>query len=272
MSTDRRFSMGFESIKGQWFAPLVLCGAMACTAHGAFITNGNFETASGNDFAAWTDTGSTATDAPTPISGSHSALLTQATSGKLVQDVNDPGSTLSRFTVSFDVALVQPSSGTRSFNMYLSHDPSGDKMINLAIYNSDGDAGAGDVRVYGSNWDTILTDAVTFSSSQSSLSVNHVTITGDYTDLNNPVYDVSVTDASDAVHTATGVDDFHQNRPPEAGHNSLAQVTFVTGFNEAGTWAVVDNVSVGAVPEPASLILMGLGAVCVIGRRRGERA
>jgi hypothetical protein len=194
-----------------------------------------------------------------------------ATNSNLTQTTSDPSLALTKYTFATD--LVLPNGGTgRSFQVNLFH--ASGKNINLRIVGDDGNSTAdstalGDVQVFnGSTWVTALTDAINFTATDgsggfgASPNINSLSVTGDYSGA-TPSYTVSSNGSTSAALTA------FQGGAPTSG-SRLTSVSFQGGSLASGTYFVVDNVAVSAVPEPASIALIGLGGLTLMSRRRRD--
>lgn len=213
----------------------------------SFIENGDFELLDPGApvFASWNNTSAIGIAAEA-IDGDRSARLVYQHAGHLYQPIDDPNASLSRWTVSFDVALSDPGPPVaRSFQLNLPH-PGGN--INLRVIRGS-TPGRGTVQFFdgvafaGGTWVTALTDAVNFSSSEEALEVNRIRLSGDYSGA-APRFDLTVNGT-----TASDIEAW-QNASPDPGA-AITQVRFETGNFAAGAWAVVDNVSVHRMPPPA---------------------
>lgn len=246
--------------------------AAPTVAHAAYLTNTDFEQtplgAAGATFPGWTESGggAAASDASTPISGTHSAKLGFVSAGNLFQGVDDVANTLTAYTFAFDAAASDPGSGSsRSLNLNLRHTSTGFNQINMRLTDEDND-GIGDLEFYtnvGPSWTVNkLDDVFVFSADQANLAVNNISIAVDYT---TGSYVVSVLDANNVLHVSGPLSNYQGSTPTAT--SALEVVSFETGNSASGSFAVIDNVSL-SIPEPASMALAGVGSLALVARRR----
>lgn len=252
---------------------VVLVTAMtACvtsTASAAYIYNGTFEaTGSTTVFSAWTQGSWTPGVLNNGIHGTKSLLLAQSSgNGTLSQTTNDQPQAV---TLDMDLAVSdKTTSGTsRTFNIYLRFNNG--SQINLRVISDV--EGKDKIQVFdgaGNNWIDLLTASVSVSSSQTDLQVNHLKFV-----LNpaNGSYDLIVTDASNNEYQALNITYFQQwgstgpSKPLVDGW--LSSINFPTTNMAPDSWAVVDNIVIAPVPEPASISLLALSiGGLLLGRR-----
>jgi len=173
------------------------------------------------------------------------------------------GTPTSLFQIDFDFASEDPGSGDDR-SMTGSLYTTGGTIV-WRVVDADSD-GVGDLQMYKNpnpdkGYHTVLTDAVTFDDDVTTTPViHHFTLVGHY-DGTNASYDITITNASSQEFTATGLT--YSNYPVNSG-DTPTSITFNT-FNSKGDY-LLDNVSV--VPEPGTVLLLAVGMLCVVIRRR----
>lgn len=247
----------------QILSTLLLTAAFGFSAGAQTLVNGDFE--SPGSFTGWT-TNAGVVSAVQPIAGVNSARIRYSISNSGNALTQILGDTFSQFTLSFDAAASDPgSSSARSLQLVLRTGSTfGDntRSINMRLVGGT-TAGFGTVQVYnGSAWVTALTDVFSLSTAESGAGflVNTIQFDGDFT--STPFYTITVNGTTSASLSA------FQSGTPTAGQG-LAQISFGSGNMVTGSWSVVDNFNVMAVPEPGvATLLVGLGLTGLIVLRR----
>ncbi|MDB6125271.1 MAG: hypothetical protein JWQ71_4264 [Pedosphaera sp.] len=234
-----------------------------------FLANGDFEAeplglgSATNTFPGWFEgsNGATVTTNAAAISGNHSVLIIKASGGDLHQNLTNVIGWQSDWIFEGDFACSNPGGGgARSLQLGLFHTSTANISFRIVDVEPNG---VGDVQLFnGSAFVTVLSNAVTFSSSPTNLNVNHLKIVGHYFATNTPNYDIFVTSASQQTSSVSN-QVFWQIAPPPANTNThLVQVRFDTANVVAGTFEVLDNLTLSVatvVPTAVSITTQPAG-------------
>jgi hypothetical protein len=240
------------------------------------LANGEFEDAVGNfSTTRWNNTNNVATTHSALIGGSAKAAYLDSTKDGVLEQTVAP--VLNEWT--FDTFFATENGGG-GIN---------DRGLNLMAYYTGGQLnlrvnGAGNVQMYqGSAWQTLtaLNNTIAYSSDVNgdndfldagdSLNVHHLRLIGHNFGTPNATYDVLLSDANQTAltHVATGLSFFQNGNPTGTNWNGSLRFSFETLYG-AGDYAV-DAAYAFSAPEPASLLLFGLGLGLVLAWRRRVR-
>lgn len=230
---------------------------------GGLISNGNFETASGDPltFTGWTYNGTAAiVQTDSVISGSRSAEIVRGGGRYLQQQATEAMAT---FSFEMDFAVFPVTGEQRSMNLLLKEGTSGaNRAMNFRV------KGGGQLQVHdGSTWQAIGSLTANVTTDTNALLewngeepvANHLKIVGYLSDPNNRYYNVTLNGSS-----VNDLQWFSQGLSP-------ATISYIqlNGASSASNW-LVDNVSF-TIPEPSSAAMLGVVLLLAAAPRRRRR-
>jgi hypothetical protein len=247
-----------------------LCGQ---SASGGFISNGNFETASGDplEFTHWSYHAASGTEpntaavvqADSVISGNRSAEIVRSGARSIEQQAAEA---LATFAFEMDFAVFPVTGNNRSMNVLLREGASASSgVMNLRV------AANGQLQVYdtsGGTWQAIGSLAANTTTDTGSLLewngedpvMNHLEVVGYLSDPSDRYYHVTLNGSS-----VYGLRWFSGTSPAAISYIQL------NGASSASNW-LVDNVFFG-VPEPSSTAMLAMVLLLALApwRRGAER-
>jgi hypothetical protein len=142
----------------------------------------------------------------------------------------------------------------------------------IATRSTPGDTdGKGDLMMYdGSAYQDILEDAVIWDADvTTSPLTHHLTIEGQFdTPGGVPELTATIRDSDDTEHFADNLSAFVLENKEAATTDASDGIDF-TSYNTflSPSDSLIDNLSIVTIPEPVSVVLLGLGGLCLLRRR-----
>ncbi len=250
----------------------ILLTALLCTSAQAVVTNGDFE-----DLTGWGAQGTAQPPAGWTLAGGEVNPVAQQTGSSAIGGAG----TSARFSEnanSFRIQQAQTINSPWQFDFDFAAEDAGDaggRTVDLALSLAEGgnifmrvvdvgDNGLGDVQFHdasGAGWTSVaaLADSVLFSADVSAAhSANHIRIQSNFED-GTPTYDVTLSNANGSV-AALDVSLFSFGSLPAVNGGGITNVAFFESATPGAAW-LLDNVTLAAVPEPTSTVLVGLAGV-----------